>query len=193
MQTPHQVLTERLTSLERATSEAVASFAMATAGDDRRVLDHVARVAHLAVSVGLLCGVREPHLSVVERAAMLHHVTQVPARDILRTFPAFASSVNMIAALPRAHEPNPADGKHTALFVPFGARIIALCDRFDEIRYTRATPIAARRALAVLRRERAARVNREIIDALAELIGEKTASADAAPQGAAPTRARRTA
>jgi hypothetical protein len=180
-----QRLTQTLSALEEATLATIQLFLEYGPTAERGLRDHVERVAHLSVNVAGLCELREPNVSIIECAALLHHVPLFPAGgargrsrendsaftlDVLRALPAFTASIKVITALPRAHEPNPSDGRHTPLFVPFGARIIAICDRADELMHREPYPLTANQAADVILRDRVTRYHPEAVDALCTLL-----------------------
>jgi hypothetical protein len=197
----HQRFLDALGAIERAQRAAISLFLQSSATSDRRLHDHAARVSHLAVSVAILCGVRDPHLATIEYAGLLHHApATAPAAqpeveplltlDMLKAMPAFTASVHMVEALPRAHEPNPPDGLHTHLFVPFGTRIIAVCDRFDELSQLQEHPLERGEALAEIGRHRGTPYHPETVDALYNVLGSHDAGGHPVPSAAPPRRRR---
>jgi putative nucleotidyltransferase with HDIG domain len=133
--------------------------------------EHARRVAALAVDTALLLGITEPHLSHIERGALLHDIGTVaipttvlekpepptPAEraierhpeigyELIREVPFLERAAEIIRA---SHERFDGTGSPSGLAarqIPLGSRIIALADAFDAM--THADVSTGRRAAA---------------------------------------------
>jgi HD-GYP domain-containing protein (c-di-GMP phosphodiesterase class II) len=142
--------------------------------------DHLDGVAELAVDVGLRLGIEGEELTQLRHAAVLHDVGKVGIPDAIITKPSRLSEdewafirrhtligERIIAAAPAlssaarlvrfSHEAWDGSGYPDGLAagdIPFGARIIAVCDAFDAMISDRpyAPPRTVDEALAELRR-----------------------------------------
>lgn len=189
MRTNHQTMTEALAELERSTRATIEVLLRCLMQDDQALCDHVHRVAHLSASVALLCGAREPDVSTIEWAALLHHAGEsgmfgqsngmvgraaaAPYRggglELVRHLPPLAASGELVAALHKRYRRGMLEDRF-GVVVPFGVRVIAVCDRFDELTVLGPNAVSQSKALAIIAREHAASDAR-VVDALCQLRG----------------------
>ncbi|MEX2271464.1 MAG: hypothetical protein WD690_08345 [Vicinamibacterales bacterium] len=203
MRNHHQAFTEALAEIERSADEALHALLGLLLEDSPMLHEHVRRVAHLSVSAALLMGIREPEVSTMEWAALLHHasdagVSRLPGRigglELVRTVPAFAASVEMVDAL-RREERGMAENRSR---LRRGVAVVAVCDRFDTLTMLGTHPVAPGEALRILARERFSVSRTEAFGALCFLSGFDAAAIwgskrlpGAAPPGRFPLEASR--
>lgn len=160
---------------------------------DRAAYDHGTRVARLAVDLAMVLGVREPALSEIERAALLHDIGKfaVPEavlqkeralsaaeQQIVRSHP--ERGYDMLQHVPflsgaaplvlMSHERFDGAGYPAGLRgdeIPLGARIIAVADAYDAMTRTRPhrQPVSHRAALEELQQQRGRQFDPAVVDA----------------------------
>jgi response regulator RpfG family c-di-GMP phosphodiesterase len=190
-------ITEAMAELELNANSALDAMLAMLQARDSVSYDHAHRVAKLAVDLGMAMGIREPQLSDIERAALLHNLGRLALPDELlavgrdrlsaadrarvRSYPLhgyamlknvpFLAAANQIAVA--SHER--ADGSGfphglTLRDIPLGARIIALADAYDElVSGLQDAPVSPSRAVEILTRPRAAEFDPAVVDALRTL------------------------
>jgi response regulator RpfG family c-di-GMP phosphodiesterase len=201
MGTNHQTMTEALAELERSTRATIEVLLRYFMKDNRTLCDHVHRVAHLSASVALLCGAREPEVSTIEWAALLHHAGESDMfkrsngmvgravvapngggwLELVRSVPSLAASAELVAALHKRYTRGMPEDRF-GMPVPFGVRVIAVCDRFEELTVG-PNAVSQSKALAMIAREHAA-FDASVVDALCRLRGVESPQVAAVTQPA---------
>ncbi len=161
--------------------------------------EHARRAAPLAVNLAMALRLGEPHLSDIERGALLHGLGRVALPDAvlqrpadalsgeeqaqLRSYPlhghAMLRNVPFLAAASElalaANERYDGSGFPHGLqgsAIPLGARIIAVAKAFDELVSDRSgEPLAPARAVQLLASERGAEFDPLVVGALSVLTG----------------------
>ena len=161
---------------------------------DPESYEHARRVARVAVHLGTALRIGDPHLSDIERAALLHNLGRLALPDVLlsredstlsdeervrlHAYPLhgqamlknvpFLAAANDIAV--SAHERYDGSGFPRSLAgekIPLGARILAVADAYDELVSGIGRPaVSVDRALAILSVERIAEFDPVVIGAL---------------------------
>jgi len=162
----HQRVAEALAHHERI-PVIVQVLVGALFGHDHALCEHLRRVASLSVSVALRCGIREPHVSTIEWAAWLHHVTVADNGGHMRTVDRrnsvipehYATAVQTLSA-----SINLVDASRRQGSASLTARILAVCDRYDQLTHLGPCPISESDAFDILVGEQG--TDNAVLDAL---------------------------
>lgn len=163
---PFAQVTRALEQLEvNAMSVAMLLAQVQTCGDS--ALEHVRRVSRLSVDLALVLEIQEPHVSDIERAALLHEVAQ-PALDIVMRNVPFLAGAAVIAAAAREPASGAAlPGTAAADVRAMGAAIVALACAYDKlVSGSGCAPVSLKRALEILSVNRAAEFDPTVLAAL---------------------------
>ena len=160
--TPLPLGTEALAELEATAATSLEAMLELLRARHPAAAAHARRVADLAVNIAMALQVPEPHLSDIERGALLH--------TIGHTAPHVPLLAGASAIAVAAHERYDGGGSPRGLAgdaIPLGARIVAVADAFDRIVSGMAgDPIPPAQALDVLATTRAAEFDPLVIGAL---------------------------
>jgi response regulator RpfG family c-di-GMP phosphodiesterase len=190
-------ITEAFAELEMNANSALDAMLAMLHARDSVSFDHAHRVAKLALDVAMAMQIGEPHLSDIERAALLHNLGRLALPDdllsrdratlnaadrarlysyplhgyaMLKNVPILARA-NQIAVA--AHERSDGSGFPHGLRlneIPLGARIIAVADAYDELTFgVGAAAISPSRAIELLTTTRAQEFDPEVLLALKTL------------------------
>lgn len=163
---------------------------------DAGAYERAHRVARMAVNLAMTLGITEPHLSDIERAALLNNLGRLALPDALLARPESALTADE-RALVRAHPlhahtmlrniPILAGAAELAVAVherwdgsgfprgvrgeeiPLGARIVGVADAFEALVTRGDAPLAPAEAVAVLSGERAGEFDARVLAALRTL------------------------
>ncbi len=197
----HAELNQRRTQIDEALSDLELNVAASLEAmlailraRDPESYEHGRRVARIAVSLGTALRIGDPHLSDIERAALLHNLGRLALPDVLlsrekstlsdeervrlHAYPLhgqamlknvpFLAAANDIAV--SAHERYDGSGFPRSLAgekIPMGARILAVADAYDElISGVGGLSVSVDRALEILSVERIAEFDPVVIGAL---------------------------
>jgi len=190
-------VTEALAELELNAASALDAMLAMLQARDAVSFDHAHRVAKLSVNLAMAMEIVEPHLSDIERAALLHNLGRLTLPDelvkrplaelsgpdlarvrayplrgyaILKGVPILAGANEIAVA---AHERFDGSGFPRGLRgqdIPLGARIVGLADAYDELVSGIGYPADSRaRALEILGGERAREFDPAVVAALRAL------------------------
>jgi len=187
-------INEALSDLELNVGASLEAMLAILRARDEESYEHARRVASVAVKLGTSLRIGEPHLSDIERAALLHNLGRLALPDVLlsrekstlsdeervrlHAYPLhgqalvknvpFLASANEIAV--SAHERYDGSGFPRGLAgekIPLGARVLAVADAYDElVSGIGVAPVSVARALEVLSVERIAEFDPVVIAAL---------------------------
>lgn len=187
-------INEALSDLELNVGASLEAMLAILRARDPESYEHARRVAGIAVKLGTSLRIGEPHLSDIERAALLHNLGRLALPDVLlsremstlsdeervrlHAYPLhgqallknvpFLAAANDIAV--SAHERYDGSGFPRNLVgekIPLGARILAVADVFDElVSGIGTTAVSVERALEILSVERIAEFDPVVIAAL---------------------------
>ena len=185
---------EALGDLELNVSASLEAMLAILRARDSESYEHARRVANIALSLGTALRITEPHLSDIERAALLHNLGRLALPDVLlsrekstlsdeervrlHAYPlhgqAMLKNVPFLAAATdiavSAHERYDGSGFPRNLAgekIPLGARILAVADAYDELVSGIGGPsVSVERALEILSVERIAEFDPVVIGAL---------------------------
>lgn len=189
--------TEALAELELNASTSVNAMLAMLQARDAGSHHHAHRVAKLSVDLAMALQIGEPHLSDIERAALLHNLGRLAMPDALlkraerslsaaeraqlRSYPlhghAMLKNVPILAAANQialaSHERYDGTGFPHGLrgdAIPLGARVIGLADAYDElVSGIGDEPVSPARAIEVLSTERRAQFDPAALEALKAL------------------------
>lgn len=189
--------TEALAELELNASSSVDAMLAMLQARDAGSYHHAHRVAKLSVDLAMALQVGEPHLSDIERAALLHNLGRLAMPDALltraerslsaaeraqlRSYPlhghAMLKNVPILAAANQialaSHERYDGSGFPHGLrgdAIPLGARVIGLADAYDElVSGIGDEPVSPVRAIEILSTERSAQFDPAALEALKAL------------------------
>jgi len=167
---------------------------------DKTTHRHCQRVSGMAVAMGRRLGLREPHLTQLTHAAVLHDIGKMGIADsvlskpaaldesewkeirrhpelgyeLLRGFDFLKEAAEMVLA---HHERYDGAGYPRGLAgeeIPLAARIFAVIDAFDAMTSRRPyrEPLSRTQALKELRRNAGTQFDREIVNAFVEAMGD---------------------
>lgn len=128
-------------------------------------LEHARRVSRLAVDLALVLEIPEPHVSDIERAALLHEVEQPVLYAVMRDVP-FLASAAAIAAAARALAMGMLARSGTDVRA-MGAAIVAVADAYDELAADPAAPVG--QAIDMLEQQDEAALDPVVLRALRAL------------------------
>lgn len=99
---------------------------------DQSAVEHIHRVSRLSVDLALALHIQEPHVSDIERAALLHEISLPALGGLIQEVPFLASAAAIAVAAKTIAErkvvPRPEDD-----LVVAGAAILAVADAYDEL------------------------------------------------------------
>lgn len=188
MRSNFQHVIEAMAALEQHARAAIDAHLGAQFADSPGLHDHVRRVAHLSTSVALLRGIREPEVSTIEWAALLHHCCGSPASctcegpdsgaprpagpcrnglAFVARVPGFAAALEYVEQF---HRLRTAPAGSARAKPAFPVRVLAICDRFDELTTRASSPLTPEAALLTLI-ERVSPDDAGILQALCDLRG----------------------
>lgn len=156
-------LSEAFVTIREASAGALEALLVTLHTRNRDAFDHTRRVAEIAVRIASELGLREPLLSHVEQAALLHDIGKVAMPDslihkpaalsdeemaVIRTHPAIGHDILAVVPFLRpaaeivlaSHERYDGQGYPRGLegpAIPLGARIVAVADAFDALTRSR--------------------------------------------------------
>jgi response regulator RpfG family c-di-GMP phosphodiesterase len=187
-------INEALSELELNVGASLEAMLAILRARDPESYEHARRVARMTVNLGTALRITDPHLSDIERAALLHNLGRLALPDVLlsrekstlsdeervrlHAYPLhgqamlknvpFLAAANDIAV--SAHERYDGSGFPRGLAgekIPLGARILAVADAYDElVSGVGAAPVTVERALEVLSVERITEFDPVVIGAL---------------------------
>ncbi|HVQ12193.1 MAG TPA: HD domain-containing phosphohydrolase, partial [Vicinamibacterales bacterium] len=185
---------EALSDLELNVGASLEAMLAILRARDPESYEHARRVARIAVGLGTALRIGDPHLSDIERAALLHNLGRLALPDVLlsrekstlsdeervrlHAYPLhgqamlknvpFLAAANDIAV--SAHERYDGSGFPRGLAgekIPLGARILAVADAYDELVSGVGGPsVSVDRGLEILSVERIAEFDPVVIGAL---------------------------
>lgn len=189
-----------LAELEINSTAAVDAMRNMLAIRDSAAYDTGTRVAKLAVDLALALGIKEPVLSEIERAALLHDLGKLAAPETLlhKTTPLSRDEQEIVRGYPRraydtlqsvpflaeaaelvlaSHEHVDGSGYPAGLHereIPLGARVLALAKAFDAMTHPRPfqrQPMSAELAVAEVVCQRGRQFDPAVVDAFLKLHG----------------------
>ena len=154
---------EALASAEATSTGALEAMLAMLNAHDPAAYEHARHVAHHAVSIALVLGLREPPLTDIERGALLHDIGKIAIPEaillkpaalddqetrlmrrhpeigyrLLKNVPMFAAAAQIVLG---SHEAFDGRGYPQGLSgdaIPIGARIVAVTDAYDSMTHLR--------------------------------------------------------
>ena len=190
----HTQITQALSDLELNINAGLEAMLAILRARDPESYEHARRVASIAVNLGTALKIPEPHLSDIERAALLHNLGRLAIPDALltrdqaalsddeharvRTYPlhgqALLKNVPFLAGASEiavaAHERYDGSGFPRGLSgeaIPLGARVLAVANVFDElVSGIHGSPVSTERAVEILSVERFDQFDPVVVGAL---------------------------
>lgn len=130
-------------------------------------LEHARRVSRLSVDLALVLEIQEPHVSDIERAALLHDVAQPALDAAMRNVPFLADAAAIAAAAREAASGAALPGAAAADVRAMGAAIVNLACAYDElVSAGGGAPVRPERAIEILSVDRAAEFDPTVLAAL---------------------------
>ena len=190
----HNQITHALSDLEVNINAGLEAMLAILRARDPESYEHARRVASIAVNIGAALKIVDPHLSDIERAALLHNLGRLAIPDALlmrdrstlsdeerarvRTYPlhgqALLKNVPFLAAASEiavaAHERYDGSGFPRGLAgekIPLGARVLAVANAFDElVSGMNGSPVSQARAIEILSVEKFDQFDPVVVGAL---------------------------
>lgn len=156
-------VSEAFAELEVNASGSVEAILTMMESRDPRARDTARRVARLAVNLALTLNVREPDLSHIEHAGLLHDVGKLA---MLNDVPFLSAAAQLAMAVRERYDGSGVPHGLRGDEIPLGARIVSAAAAFDEFVHGAKAPVGPVEAITRLSRDRAGEFDPSVIDAL---------------------------